>query len=158
MKRILTLLAFVTVGVVASVPVAQAEVTTNERTTLAYAGYVDCANDGAGEVLSGTVGVHDLVTSKVNGNNVSWQFLFQTQGGGMVGAITGDTYRVAVVTHGVYHESLDSDHYTLTYVNSFRLIGPGSGNNLLVREIAHVTIDGNENVVVRHDDLIIDCK
>lgn len=157
MKRILVLLAIATVGTAANVSAAQAEVITNETASVGYAGFVPCANGGAGEILAGRIEVHNLVTSTVNGNNVSWQFLFQPQGGSMVGAITGDTYRVAGVTHGVYNESLDTDHYTLTYVNTFKLIGPGPGNNLLVREIAHVTIDGNEDLVVRHDDLSIDC-
>ena len=158
MKRILVLLAIVTVGIAANASAAQAEVMTNDTTSIGYAGFVPCANGGAGEILSGRIDVHNLVTSTVNANNVSWQFLFQPQGGSMVGAITGDTYRVTGVTHGVYNESLDSDHYTLTYVNLFKLIGPGSGNNLLVREIAHVTIDGNEDVIVRHDELSINCK
>jgi hypothetical protein len=75
----------------------------------------------------------------------------------MVGSITGDKYRVAGVTRGTYNASLDSDHYTVTYVNTFQLIGPGSRNNLLVHEIAHVTINGDEVVVVEHDNLRIEC-
>jgi hypothetical protein len=42
-------------------------------------------------------------------------------------------------------------------VNNFRLIGPGPGNNLLVHETAHVTINGDEVVVVEHDNLSIEC-
>jgi hypothetical protein len=156
MKRILVLLAIATVCVAASASAAQAEVITNDRASIGFAGFVPCANGGAGENLSGSLEVHNLVASTVNGNNTSWQFLFQPQGGSMVGAITRDRYRVTGVTHGTYHESLDSDHYTLTYVNRFQLIGPGSGNNLHVRENAHVTINGND-VVVEHDNLTIDC-
>ena len=47
--------------------------------------------------------------------------------------------------------------YTLTYVNTFQLIGPGPGNNLLAHEVAHMTLDGDD-VVVQHDNLSIDCK
>jgi hypothetical protein len=101
--------------------------------------------------------VHNLVTSTVNSNNALWQFQFQPLGGSMVGSITGDKYRVAGVTRGTYNASLDSDHYTLTYVNTFQLIGPGSRNNLLVHEIAHVTIHGDDVVVVEHDNLSIEC-
>jgi hypothetical protein len=61
------------------------------------------------------------------------------------------------VTRGTYNDILQSGEYTLTYVNSYQLIGRGPGNNLLVREIAHVTIDGDD-VVVQHDDFSIECK
>lgn len=156
MKRILVLLAIAAVGAAASVSAAQAKVVTNDWASVGYAGFVPCANDGAGEILAGRIDVHNLVTSTVNDNHVSWQFQFQPQGS-MVGAITGDTYRVSGVTHGTYNESLDSSHYTLTYVSTFHLIGPGPGNDLRVREIAHVTIDGQEDVVVQHDGLSIEC-
>ena len=156
MKRILVLLAIASVVTAVSVSAAQAAVVVNDRTSVGYAGFVPCADGGAGEILSGAIDVHNLVTSSVNGNNVSWRFQFQPQGGSMVGAITGDTYRVTGVSHGGSHESLDGDHYTLTYVNAFQLIGPGPGNNLRVHETAHLTINGDE-VVVQHDNLTIDC-
>jgi hypothetical protein len=139
----------------ASVSAAQAEVTTNEQVPLAFAGFVPCANGGAGEILSGTIEVHNLITSTVNDNNTSDRFQFQPHGT-MVGAITGDVYRVTGVTQDTSAESLQNGHYTLTYVNNFRLIGPGPGNNLLVHETAHLTIDGDD-VIVQHDNLSIEC-
>jgi hypothetical protein len=155
MKRILVLLAIAAVGMAASVSAAQAEVVTNETVTYAYSGFVPCANDGAGELLTGTIEVHNLITSTVNGNVDSSQFQFQPQGR-LTGRITGDTYQLTGVTRGTYNESVQSGEYTLTYVNSYQLIGPGPGNNLRVREIAHLTIDGDD-VVVQHDDWSIDC-
>jgi hypothetical protein len=155
MKRIPVLLAIATVAMAASVSAAQAEVVTNETVSYAYSGFVPCADGGAGELLSGTIDVHNLITSTVNGNVDSWQFQFQPRGS-LVGRITGDTYRLTGVTRGTYNESLQSGEYVLTYVNNYQLIGPGPGNNLQVREVAHVTIDGDE-VVVRHDDFSIEC-
>ena len=154
-KRMLVLLALGTIGLVASVNAAQAEVTTNETVSLAFAGFVPCANGGAGEILSGTIDVHNLITSTVNGNHVSDKFQFQPHGT-MVGAITGDVYRVTGVTQVMSTESLQNEHSTLTYVNNFRLIGPGPANNLLVHETAHLTMDGDD-VTVQHDNLSIDC-
>ena len=61
------------------------------------------------------------------------------------------------ITQGTSAESLENGHYTLTYVNNFRLIGPGPGNNLLVHETAHLTTDGDD-VVAQHDDFSIECK
>ena len=156
MRRILVLLTLALAGMVASVTAARAEVTTNEQVSLAFAGFVPCANGGAGEILSGTIEVHNLITSTVNGNNASDKFQFQPHGS-MVGAITGDTYRVTGVTQGTSNESLQNGHYILTYVNNFQLIGPGPGNNLLVHEIAHIIRNGDD-VTVQHDNLSIDCK
>jgi len=155
-KRILVLLAIATVGIAAGVTTAQATVVTNETLTHAYSGFVPCANGGAGELLTGTIDVHNLATSTVNGNVDSWQFQFQPHGS-LVGRITGDTYQLTGVTRGTYNDVLQSGEYVLTFVNSYQLIGPGSGNNLRVREIAHVTIDGDD-AVVEHDDFSIQCN
>ena len=154
--RALVLLALATVGIAAGANAAQAAVVTNETQSLAFSGYVPCANGGAGEILTGTVEAHNLITSTANGNHASDQFQFQLRGS-MTGTATGDTYRVAAVTRGTSTGNLASEQATLTYVNTYRLIGPGPGNNLLVREIAHVTRDGDD-VVVAHDNLSIDCK
>jgi hypothetical protein len=154
--RILVLLALTTAGLVASVTAAQAETVTNDRTSLGYAGFVPCANGGAGELVTGTIDLQNLTTATVNDNNVSWQFQFQPHGS-LVGSLSGDTYRLTGVTRGAYHDAVQNGRYTLTYANSYQLIGPGAGNNLLVREIAHVTIDGDD-VLVEHDDLRIECK
>jgi len=141
---------------VTSVIAAQAKVVSNDTVSYDYAGFVPCANGGAGEYLTGRIDAHNLITSTVNGNVDTWQFQFQPHGS-LVGTITGDTYQLTGVTRGTYNEGLQSGESTLTYVNSYQLIGPGPGNNLLVREIAHLTIDGDD-VVVQHDDFSIECK
>ncbi len=112
-RRLLAVLALAMIGIVASATAAQAQVTTNEQVPLAFAGFVPCANGGAGEILSGTIEVHNLITSTVNDNNTSDKFQFQPHGT-MVGAITGDVYRVTGVSQGTSTESLQNGHYTLT--------------------------------------------
>ena len=156
MKRVLVLLAIATVGMTASVTAAQAEIVSNDTVSYAYSGFVPCANGGSGELVTGTIDVHNLITSTVNGNVESSQFQFQPRGS-LVGSSTGDTYRLTGVTRGSSSESLQNVIYTLTYVNSYQLIGPGAGNNLRVHEIAHVTIHGDD-VVVQHDDFRIECQ
>jgi hypothetical protein len=155
LKRVLVLLALCALGILASTTVAQAQVVNNETVSYAYSGFVPCANGGAGEFLTGRIDVHNLITSTENGHVDSWQFQSQPQGS-LVGRITGDTYRLTGVTRGTYNDILPSGEYTLTYVNSYQLIGPGPANDLRVREIAHVTINGDD-VVVQHDDLSIEC-
>ena len=156
MKRILVLLALSTVGILASVAAAQAEVVTNTTVSYAYAGWVPCANGGAGELMTGTIDVHNLVTSIVNDEVDVSQFQFEPRGT-LVGKVTGDRYRLAGVERGTYVESAQSDEYAATFVNRYLLIGPGTGNNLVVRETAHLTRDGDA-VVVDHDDWTIECS
>ena len=79
-RRLLAVLTLATIGLVATVTAAQAQVTTNEQVPLAFAGFVPCANGGAGEILSGTIEVHNLITSTVNDNNTSDRFQFQPHG------------------------------------------------------------------------------
>jgi hypothetical protein len=154
--RVLVLLALTTIGALASLTGAQAQVVTNETVSYAYSGFVPCANGGAGELVTGRIDVHNLVTSTVTENVDSSTFQFQPHGS-LVGRITGDTYQLTGLTRGTYEESLQSGTYTLTYVNTYQLIGRGPGNNLRVREIAHITRNGDD-VVVHHDDWSIECK
>jgi hypothetical protein len=155
MKRVLVLLALSTMGVLGSVTAAQAEVVSNTTVSYAYAGFVPCANGGAGELMTGTIDAHNLVTSTVNDNVDVWQFASELRGS-LVGRVTGDTYRLTGVTRGTYTESLQGDVSTSTYVNRYRLIGPGTGNDLVVHETTHVTRDGDD-VLVDHDDFGIEC-
>ena len=145
MKQILVLLA-ITAVIAAGAGTASAQVLTNEWVSYPFSGFVSCANGGAGEFVTGTIDVHNLITST--------QSEFQAHGT-LVGRITGDAYRLTGVTHSMSNDH--EDHGVLTYVNKYQLIGPGPGNNLRVHETAHVTRIGDD-VVVQHDDWTIDCS
>jgi len=43
-------------------------------------------------------------------------------------------------------------------VNNFRIIGQGPGNNFLVHETFHFTINANGNVTAFVDHFSVDCK
>src|SRR6266567_741998 len=52
-------------------------------------------------------------------------------------------------------------HTLITFTingNNVRIIGQGPGNNLLVHENAHITINANGTVTVFHDNFSVDCK
>ena len=155
MKRTFLLLALFAMGALATVTAASAQMVANDTVSYAYAGFVPCANGGAGELVTGTIDAHSLETSTVNDSADAWQFAYELRGG-FVGKVTGDTYRLAGVTRGTYVDSLQGDEYASTYVNRYRLIGPGTGNDLAVVETAHVTRNGDE-VVVQRDDFEIEC-
>ena len=155
MKRILALCAIA--AAVVGVTVASAAVTTNDKQTIAFSVFVPCAN-GAGESVDGTITLHTLITSTINGNNVSGKFHFQPQGGDLVGSVTGDTYQPTGVTQGHFKGSLQNGQFTETDINNFRIIGQGPGNNFLVHQVFHITFNANGDVTVVHDKVSVDCK
>lgn len=157
MKRILAACA-IAVAVVC-VPAAQAKIVTNETDVLTDAGsFVPCAAGGAGEAVSGAIRLHVLLTATVNGNNVSGTSHYQPQGGSFVGETTGDTYRATGVTKDTFKGSLRNGQFTETSVNNYRIIGPGSGNNWLIHEVTHETINANGDIAVFFDHSSVDCR
>src|SRR5215212_3676834 len=151
MKRTLLALAVGAAVVAAAATTARAEILTNTTVSYAYSGWVPCANGGTGELMTGTIDARILETSTPEGS----QFAFNAHGT-LVGTVTGDAYQLAALTRGTYITAPGSDHEAATYVNRYRLIGPGRGNNLIVRETAHWTRNGDE-VVVTHDSFSVEC-
>jgi len=154
----LLLATLVVAGVAASV--ATAGVTQNDvnQTVPFDVGVIPCANGGAGEDVSGTIDLHTLTTTTVNGNKVSGKFHFQPQGSSLLGEVTGDTYQATGVTQETFKGSLQNGQFTDTFVNNFRIIGHGPGNNFLVHEVTHITINANGDVTVTFDNFSADCK
>jgi hypothetical protein len=157
MKRIFVLCAIAAAAV--GVSAAQGAVVTNEKdVTFSISQFVPCANGGAGETISGDVQLHVLITSTMTGNHISGKAHFQPQGGTLVGETTGDVYRATGVTQATFSESLVNGQFSETFVNNFRLIGPGPGNNLIDHLVAHITINANGDTTVEFETGTVDCK
>lgn len=156
MKRSLFLVSLGVLALFVGSAASRAGVLTNTTVSYAYSGWVPCANNGAGELMTGTIDARILETSTVNQSVDASQFAFALRGS-LVGRITGDVYRLGGITRGTYVTGLESDHYSATYVNRYHLVGPGTGNNLVVRETAHVTRFGDD-VVVDRDEFSIECS
>jgi len=137
---------------------AHAAVEVNDRTDVSLEVFVACAADGAGEIVDLAGPLHTMITFTINGNNVSGFFRFQPQGISGTGETTGEKYRGTGVTQESFKTSLQNGQANLTFVNNFRIIGPGPGNNFLVHETSHFTIDANGTVTVSHDNFSVDCK
>jgi len=137
---------------------ANAAVEVNDKTEIVLTVFIPCANGGVGEVveLSGTL--HTLMTANINGNNVSGKFHFQPQGLSGTGETTGAKYQGTGVTQQTFTSSLRNGQANLNFVNNFRMIGQDSGNNFLVYENLHFTIDADGTMTVFHDNFSIDCK
>jgi len=84
---------------------------------------------------------------------------FQPQGIVGTGETTGDKYQATGVTKDYsFKITFHNGQAQQTFVNNFRIIGTGPGNNFLVYEEAHITINANGAVTVLHDNLSIVCK
>jgi len=130
--------------------------TTSEKFDIGLLAFIDCANGGAGElvVFTGTLHVVNHVT--INGNKFVLKSHFQPQGLKGVGETTGDVYKATGVTQDITRSGTVG--FTETGINNFKLIGPGPGNNLLIHDNFHVTVNGNGTVTVVHDHFTADCK
>src|SRR5262249_45797450 len=155
MRRLLVLISICTVGVLAGVSAAQAAVITNQNIPIDISVFVPCANGGAGEVvdLSGTL--HDMFAVTVNGNHFSAKVHDNPQGITGTGETTGDKYQGTGATQQQLSGNVGEE---TTFINNFRIVGQGPGNNFLVHENTHVTVNANGVVTASVDNFSIDCK
>jgi len=140
-----------------SIP-ANAEVMINDKTDLNLSVFIPCAASGAGEMLDVSGPLHTLVSATVNGNNISGYFHFQPQAISGTWESTGTRYRATGVTQQSFKSSLQNGQANLTFVNNFRMIGQGPGNNYLMHENLHITINADGTLTVFHDNFSFDCK
>ena len=138
---------------------AAVAITTNNQVPFAQVAFVPCANGGAGELVlvSGTLHIQQHTT--FNGNNANIKVHFQPQGATGVGLTTGDTYRSNGVTQEQDKIALASGSATeFTFINNFRLVGPGPNNNLEVHQTVHVTVNANGDITSTVNDTSIECR
>jgi hypothetical protein len=140
---------------------AQAEtITDREKVPVDPAAFfVPCAAGGAGEVvdLSGTLIVFSHTTITPNGDEFI-KFRFQPQRVKGIGQTTGDVYKGTGVTQGQIHFHADGLPITDTFINNFRIIGPGPGNNYLEHFTVHVTINEKGQLTSEVSNISIVCK
>ncbi|MGE5277186.1 MAG: hypothetical protein ACM3SU_09340 [Acidobacteriota bacterium] len=152
---------FVIVAIFASllaVPVARAEVDENVRLPVEIVLEIPCANGGAGEIVTLTGDLHIVTSYVINGNVVRGRFHYQPQGISGDGSITGDHYQATGVTQGQFKSSLQNGQAVISFVNNFRIIGQAPGNNFLVHENLHLTINANGDMTAVVDQVGADCK
>src|SRR5262245_32680760 len=104
----------------------RAEVVSNTKATVTLLVNIPCA----GELALLTGELHMLTTQETDSNGgIHLKTHFQPQGISGVGIVTGDKYQAT----GVTQEHIN-DHsgpaFEDTFVNNFRIIGQGPGNNL----------------------------
>ncbi len=151
----------VTLGLIAVLAVvpALAKATTftdNVRVPTDLFVFVPCAANGAGEFVYLTGPLHILfVTTIDDQGGFHSKYHFQPQGISGTGLTTGDKYQATGVTQGTFTGKVGFEE---TDVNNFKIIGQGPGNNFLVHENFHFTVNANGQVTAFVDNFSVKCK
>jgi hypothetical protein len=130
--------------------------TVNSKFEIDFFTFIPCANGGAGEFVDFSGTLHDIFHVTINGSNFVLRFHDQPQGITGTGESTGDVYHATGVTQEITRSGKVG--FTDTFINNFKLIGPGPNNNFLVHENFHVTVNGNATVTVVHDNFTFTCR
>ena len=149
--------ALIMPGVMGTRP-AQAAVTTNIKIPVDIGEFIPCANGGAGDfvVLSGNLHILFTFTADSAGG-FHFSGHFQPQGISGVGLFSGDKYQATGVTRFNSNAKPPFPN-EFTFVNNFRIIGQRPGNNLLVHETVHMTVNANGAVTADVANTSFDCK
>jgi len=145
----LTLLSF-------SVQPVQAEVQTNLKVPVTIGVFIPCAAAGAGEVVFLTGNLHVLLRftmDQAGGIHVASHF--QPQGISGTGQTTGEKYQATGVTQDQFNARVGVEE---TFINNFRIIGQGNGNNFLIHETFHITFNANGIPTASVDNFSVDCR
>lgn len=119
-----------------------------------FSEFVPCANGGTGETVNLSGDLHVLIHQTVSASGeVVTKLQGNPQGISGIGEITGDKYQATGVPDDIEHGT-----GTFTFINNYRIIGRGPGNNLLVHQTLHVTVNANGNVTATVDNTRVDCK
>jgi hypothetical protein len=158
-RRAAVLAGIVAMTALAGAPVAQSVVIDNESIPLTgFTAFIPCADNGAGELVLLDGDLHVLISFTINGNNISGKDHFQPQSLSGFGTVTGDKYQGTGVTQDEFKGSLQNGQFQQSFVNNFRMIGQGPGNNFTVHENFHITINANGDVTAVHDNFTTDCS
>jgi hypothetical protein len=152
------LLAFVILFALVAAPV-MAEATTftnNYSIPFELTQWVPCAADGAGEEIHLTGVVHVLEHYTLDGRGgFHVKMHYQPQGLSGLGLTTGDKYQGTGVTQDTENGQVGRVY---TFVNNYRMIGQGPGNNFLLHETFHYTISANGELTAYVDKWSVECK
>ena len=138
---------------------AKAEtVTTNVKYPVEWHEWVPCAMGGAGEMIVLNGVMHEVYHVTIDGNGgFHAKVHSQPQRLSGTGLTSGDKYQATGVTQ--YQENFNGKvGETYTYVNNYRMIGQGPGNNLLIHYNVHITVNANGDVTAVVDNYKWECK
>lgn len=119
--------------------------------------FVSCAAGGAGEWVHLTGNLHAVFHVTIsNSANFSVKSQFQPQGVSGRGESTGARYQGNGVTQEMDHLGRVGEAFS--YVNNFQVIGSGRGNNFVVHEVIHITVNANGTLTSFLDGFRASCQ
>ena len=134
--------------------------TTNSRFPITLVTFVPCVGSGGPQLVELSGELHDLfhVTISSSGR-LSLKVHDQPQGVSGVGLTTGVKYQATGVTQEMTHQNqVTGFPFNETFVNNFRLIGQGPGNNFLIHDNLHVTVNADGTLTSYHDNFSVECR
>jgi hypothetical protein len=118
--------------------------------------YVPCANGGTGEYVELTGSLHQVFTVTLNADGgVLMSSIVHPQGISGTGFTTGDKYQGTGETRSTFTSKVG---YESMFVNNFKIIGQGPGNNFLIHETFHVTVNPNGTLTAYVDNFSVVCQ
>ena len=121
--------------------------------------FVPCANGGAGEYLELSGSQHFVFHATFDGaGGKHLQLHDNLRGVTGTGMTTGTRYRGIEGDLDQFNVSADDDPFESSTVSSLRIVGQGPGDNFVLHESAHFTVDANGDTTASHDYFSVDCK
>lgn len=118
--------------------------------------FIPCALNGAGEVVLLSGDLHALFHFTDDGSGgFHVMSEFNPQGVSGTGLTSGDKYQGTGVTR--FDFNAHALPFETTFINNFRIIGEGSGNNLLIHATFHITVNANGEVTAVVTNFSAEC-
>jgi hypothetical protein len=150
-----TLLTTALILLISAQPLAAA-VQTNVTVPVNIGVFIPCAADGAGEVVFLTGNLHVLLRFTVDqAGGIHAASHFQPQGISGSGQTTGAKYQATGVTQDEFNAKIGVEE---TFINNFRIVGQGPGNNFLIHENFHITFNADGVPTASVDNFSVDCR
>lgn len=159
MKKLMTLLGLASVlglCLVGSAAGSAPTFTASTKIPVDIVVFVPCANGGAGEIVELTGNLHDLFSFTFDGSGGAHVMQVDNpQGISGTGQTTGAKYQATGETLNTFNAQVGLE---TTFVNNFKIIGQGPGNNFLIHENFHLTVNANGTVTAFVDNFSVTCK
>jgi hypothetical protein len=131
--------------------------TTNDIIPFSTGIFVPCALNGAGELVLVSGELHVLFHLTVShSGNLTIKSHFQPQNIFGSGQTSGLKYRATGVTQQTQTVN-GNPPWNFTFINNFRFIGQGPGNNYMVHVTQHVTVNANGDLTSVVDNSSTTC-
>ena len=146
------LVVLVGLGISAVASASATTVSTNEKVPLLLTVFIPCVPENV--TVTGDLHIVNHTTVNPDG---SFHVVshFNPQGVSGTGDVTGNKYQGTGVTMTEFNVNAGSQ---FTFVNNFRFIGQGPGNNSTVHQNVHVTVNANGVTTSTVDNFSVECS